>query len=250
MAGGVSTLFCHPIKGVGRCRVANTDLLAGQTMADDRIWAVTHEASRFDPANPAWAACNNFMRAAKAPGLQMIGLSRNGAEYTLKCDGRPVFSFDPDDDSQHEGFINWLAQFIPANRARPKALVKAPAQGMTDSDFPSISILSTTSLAALAQAAGKPVEMERFRGNIWLDGFAPWAERGWVGKSIRIGGAEIELREQITRCMATTANPVSGAQDIATLQLLESNWGHRQFGLYGVVTKSGPVALNDKVELL
>jgi len=219
-------------------------------MPDDRIWAVTHEASKFDPANPEWVSCNNFIRGAKAPDLQAFELAQNGAEYRLSRAGAAPFSFNPEDPAGRDSFIAWLAQYIPANRAQPKALVRAPARGMTDSAFASISILNRASLDALAKVAGKPVEMARFRGNIWLDGLEAWAERAWIGKTIRLGTAEIEIRQHITRCMATTANPVSGDQDLWTLKLLTKNWGHTQFGLYGVVVKSGHISLHDKVAIL
>ncbi len=247
----VSTLFCHPIKGIGRHRLEEVRLTAGQTMPEDRIWAVTHEASKYDASNPGWTSCGNFIRGAKAPTLQAIDLYKTAKGYGLLHNAQNTpFEFDPEDEAQHAGFLRWLTTFIPENRARPKALVRAESRGMTDSDFPSISIHTNASLAALSEVAGKPVEPERFRGNIWLDGCEAWEERSWIGKRIRIGEAELEVREHIGRCMATTANPESGAQDIWTLKLLEKHWGHTQFGVYGAVVKSGRIALGDKAKLI
>ena len=247
----VSTLDCHPIKGIGRHRLDEVCLTAGQTMPNDRIWAVTHEASKYDPATPAWISCGNFIRGAKAPALQALELYITPKGYGLLHNAEITpYEFDPEDEAQHAGFLRWLARFIPENRAQPKALVRAETRGMTDSDFPSISIHTTASLAALSEVAGKPVELERFRGNIWLDGCVAWEERSWIGKRIRIGEAELEVREHIGRCMATTANPETGAQDIWTLKLLEKHWGHTQFGVYAEVVKSGRIALGDKAELI
>ncbi len=249
--GTVRTLYCHPIKGVGRHMLEEVHLTAGETMPEDRIWAVTHEASTYDPAAPGWVSCNNFIRGAKAPNLQGIELYRTPKGYGLLHNAEITpFEFDPEDAAQHEGFLRWLTRFIPENRAQPRALVRARPRGMTDSAFPSISIHTTASLAALSAATGRPVEPERFRGNIWLEGFDAWEERGWIGKRIRIGAAELEVREHIGRCVATTANPDSGKQDIDTLTLLEKHWGHTQFGVYAEVVKSGRVALGDKAELL
>ncbi len=249
--GTVRTLFCHPIKGVGRHMLEEVHLTAGQTMPDDRIWAVTHEASKVDAQNPQWVSCNNFIRGAKAPQLQAIELYKTARGYGLLHNAQITpFEFDPEDESQHAGFLHWLSSYIPDNRARPKALVRAGARGMTDSDFPSISILTMASLRALGEVAGQPVAPERFRGNIWLDGFTPWEERGWIGKRIRIGEAELEVREHIGRCMATTVDTDTGEQNIATLKLLEQNWGHTQFGIYAEVVKSGRVAIDDKAVLL
>ena len=38
--------------------------------------------------------------------------------------------------------------------------------------------------------------MERFRGNVWLDGLAPFAEFDLVGRDLRVGGATLRVRER------------------------------------------------------
>ena len=75
-------------------------------------------------------------------------------------------------------------------------------------------------------------------------------EFDWVGKRLRIGGAEFDINERITRCLATTANPATGLRDADTLGALQDNWGHKQFGVYGVVVKSGQINLGDEIEVL
>jgi len=251
MAGCVTHLFRHPIKSIGREPLPHADLVAGKTMPGDRVWAVANDLSKFDPENPAWVSCANFIRGAKAPSLVAFSATLRGSTYTITHAGtKETYSFTPDDPAQHAGFLAFLAQYIPENRAMPKALVKVPERGMTDTDFPSVSILSQSSRAALAGAAGKPVEMERFRGNIWLEGLEPWEERQWIGKRLRIGGAEILIREHIGRCVATTANPASGETDVDTLSVLRTNWGHTDLGVYGEIVKSGRIALEDRVEIL
>ena len=116
---------------------------------------------------------------------------------------------------------------------------------MTDSDFPSVAILNRSSLRALSQKAGRDLAMERFRGNIWLDGLAPWEEFDLVGREITIGGARFAVRERITRCRATMSNPETGRIDVNTLDLLDAGWNHTDFGVYAEVTASGPVAIGD-----
>lgn len=227
-------------------------LEAGKTMLGDRLWAVTHEASKFDAEAPAWTPCNNFIRGAKAPALQAISVSQYevGGDMVLTHPDHPPFSFNPEDGAQHAGFIEWLTQFVPENRAQPKALVAAPDRGMTDSPFPSISILNLASLKELSAKAGVDMEPERFRGNLWLDGLNAWEEFDWIGKTLRIGEAHVVIKERIGRCMATTVNPATGIQNVDTLKILKASWGHTDFGVYGEVVKTGMVDRYDGAHIL
>jgi uncharacterized protein YcbX len=89
--------------------------------------------------------------------------------------------------------------------------------------------------------------MERFRGNLWLDGFEPWQEFDLVGRDLRIGGAILRVRERITRCKATTVDPSTGVSDADTLGALQAGWGHQDFGVYAEVVTGGAVAVGDPV---
>ncbi len=88
---------------------------------------------------------------------------------------------------------------------------------MTDSAFPSLALLSLASLRDLSARMGHTLSPHRWRGNLWLDGLDPWEEWGWIGKTIRIGEAELRIEERITRCRATSADPQTGVIDADTL---------------------------------
>jgi uncharacterized protein len=134
------------------------------------------------------------------------------------------------------------------DRPAPAFVVRARV-GMTDSDYPSISVLSRASLAALGDRLGLPLAMERFRGNVWLDGLAPFAELDLVGRDIRLGAARLRVRERITRCKATTVDPATGIPDADTLGALRAGWGHQDFGVYAEVLDGGRVAVGDPAEI-
>ena len=138
----------------------------------------------------------------------------------------------------------------PLNRALPSRLVRAPKCGMTDTDYPSISLINMASLAQLASTMGQDISPLRWRANLFLDGLPPWEERRWIGKTIRVGRAELEVRAHITRCLATTASTRTGERNADTLGALQEGWGHKQFGIYAVVTKTGDLRQGDPVEVL
>lgn len=241
------TRICrHPIKAHGREDLASVLLLAGACLPHDRRWAVAHDAAKLVPG---WNPCNNFHRGAKAPKLMAISCALHGDQVTLHHPDQPDLTFRPDDPTDLPAFLDWLAPLSPTDRAQPTRIVRAH-QGMTDSDFPSISIQSQASLDALSQQIGQPLSQDRFRGNLWLDGPSAFAEFDWVGHDIQIGDAVLTVKEPITRCRATMTNPTTGQVDADTLGALHAAYGHQDFGVYAVVKTGGQISVNDKGTLL
>jgi uncharacterized protein YcbX len=239
-------IFRHPIKAHGFEEMAKAILRPGECLPDDRRWAVAHEAAKL---REGWNPCANFHRGAKAPALMAIRAQLSGDTITLSHPECADIQFRPDDEDDLPRFLAWLAPLSPEGRAQPQRIVSA-GRGMTDSAFPSVAILSLASLRALSQRAGQALSPHRFRGNLWLEGTAPLEEFDWIGRNIRIGGAVLCVKERITRCKATSANPETGRIDADTLGILQDSYGHQDFGVYAEVTNGGIVALNDKAELI
>lgn len=248
MTGRLAQICRHPIKGHGREDLASVRLLAGECLPWDRHWAVAHEAAQIQDG---WNPCVNFARGAKAPALMAITsrLDEASGVVTLAHPDRGEISFDPDAAQDLPRFLDWVRPLNPQGRAQPVQIVSA-GRGMTDSDFPSISVLSTASLADLSVRMGQDLSPHRFRGNLWLDGAEPWAEFGWIGRTLRIGGAVLRLEERITRCKATTVDPETGLVAGDTLGALDRAFGHQDFGVYAVVIEGGPIAVGDEWSLI
>lgn len=247
MTARVAAIWRHPIKAHGREEVAEAVLAPGRCLPWDRHWAVAHEGSRFDPAAPAWTPCGHFQRAARTQALMAIKARWNEAKgrMTLSHPDLGPVEFDP--ETEGERFLDWVRLIAPSERFRPTSLVRAPGRGMTDSDFPSISIKSVASNAALGAHMGMDLSMHRWRGNLWIDGLEPWAEAGWVGRTLRIGEAALEVREPVGRCKATEADPATGRPDGETLRALREVRGEQVFGLYAVVVEGGTVRTGDRI---
>jgi uncharacterized protein YcbX len=246
MTGQVVRLWRHPIKSHGREALDTVTLIPGQTMPGDRVWAIAHEASKADGSE--WASCTNFSRGAKAPALMAIASRMVDAEtVTLSHPERPDLTFKPDADQ--DAFLDWVRPLMPENRAASTKILRVPGRGMTDTDFPSISIGNMATHRAVSQKLGRDLSEARWRINIWLDGLTPWEEFDWIGKDIQIGGTRLRVQERITRCMATTANPDTGVRDADTLGALKT-WGHQDLGIYATVLEGGAISLDDKAVIL
>ncbi len=248
----VAALWRHPIKSHGRESLSEVTLTAGMTMPWDRHWAVIHEATHFDAIDPRWVMCRNFMIGTSTPALAGVWAELDEATATITLTHADLgrHTFRPDDPDDWAGFLQWVLPLCPDDAHQPQGIVKAPERGMTDTDFPSISINNMSSHRAVAGKLGHPLQPERWRGNVWLDGLGPWEEFEWLDRTVRIGTAELTVKERIGRCKHTMANPLTGRRDVDTLGALRDGWGHRDFGVYAVVTKTGKVALNDTIEVL
>ena len=240
----LSQIYRHPIKAYGRELLASVRLSAGEGLPFDREWAVAHEAAQL---GPGWNPCMNFTRGAKAPALMAVTASLNEATrtVTLSHPGEGEITVAPDTPADQARLLAWADPLIPAGRARPTAVVRGGV-AMTDSDYPSVSVLSLASLAELAARMGMNLSVHRWRANLWLDGAEAWAEWGWIGQRFRLGGAVLEVVERITRCVATKVDPETGDVKGDTLAALETGYGHQDFGIFARVIESGSIATGDE----
>lgn len=248
MTATLSAIWRHPIKSHGRERLERVTLAAGRSMPWDRHWAVAHDAARLEDDGD-WAPCVNFSRGAKTSSLMAIEASLDEAsgKVTLRHPERPELTFHPDRDATE--FLDWVRPLCPPDRAQPVRIVTAGARGMTDTDYPSVSILNVASNAELGRAMAVDLSPLRWRGNLWVEGLDAWAEEGWAGRRISIGDALLEVVEPIVRCKATTANPGTGMIDADTLGGLSAARGQQTFGVYARVVSGGTIRAGDPVTL-
>lgn len=252
MSSRLASIQRHPIKAHGREALDRVTLAEGQPIPWDRRWAVAHERSKFDRVTPAWVPCANFVIGAKTPALVAIdsALDEASGVVTLTHPARPSLTINPDDPGDQARFLDWVAPLCPEGRPKPAAVVALPDRGLTDTDYPSISVLNLASNADLSRRMGVELSPLRWRGNLWVEGFAAWEETAWIGRELQIGAARLRIEEPITRCKATTANPTSGERDADTLAALREAFGNQVFGLYARVVCGGSIAIGDPVELL
>ena len=250
MNGFVAQIWRHPVKSHGREQLDGVQLREGECIPWDRRWAVLHEAARFDDARPEWASCANFSRVAKAPLLQAV-TARADIKRQRVTFSHPKLSdltINPDDERDAETFIQWILPISPRDRALPKRLVRVPGRGMTDTDYPSVSLINLASHAEVSERIGRAISHLRWRGNIVLDGLEPWEETNWIGRRLRAGQTELEIVEPTVRCMATTSSTRTGVRDADVLGALRTGWSHQNMGVYARVAKTGELRQGDSLE--
>ena len=116
----------------------------------------------------------------------------------------------------HEATINGVPWNAPAALAFVEEAVGEKAQlvrVLGTERFDILPLLVATDGAV--QALG--VDRRRFRPNILIGGVEGLAERQWEGKQIRIGEVEIHAAQLRARCVMTTYDPDTLAQDRSVL---------------------------------
>jgi uncharacterized protein YcbX len=244
MTATVTEIWRHPIKSHGREPLMAVTLEPGKAMPLDRLWAVAHERSKV--GGSVWAPCGNFCRVAKLPSLMAITARHDptSGRITLHHPDQNTLTFDP--ETEGDLFITWTKALAPDDALQPTRLVKAQAQAFTDSDFPSVTLCNHASHRAVEQRVGRPLSHLRWRGNIWIDGLAPWEEFDWDDREIRIGDSVLRVRERTDRCKSTHSNPETGLRDADVLGALAS-WGHQDFSVRAEVIQGGEIKAGDEV---
>jgi uncharacterized protein YcbX len=93
------------------------------------------------------------------------------------------------------------------------------------------------------------VDLRRLRPNLLVGGVPAGAERTWPGRALRIGDVLIGIRSVRQRCIVTTIDPDSGAQDVDVLRRINAEFGG-EIALNAWVVEPGAIQLGDAVELV
>ncbi|MEM6548836.1 MAG: MOSC domain-containing protein [Pseudomonadota bacterium] len=247
----LAEIWRHPVKSLGAEQMQQVVLEAGKPMPWDRVWAIAHGASTYDPAAPAWQPRKNFIAQAHVPEVVRIAAQYDEAASALRLTHprRPDLTVSPGTEAGGAALTDWAAPLAEGQRPGPYVIAHVPGHALADMPDPWVSVLSLASLRALSQHAGQHLDPRRFRGNLWLDGGAAWEEEDWPGEILSIGPVRLRVIERIERCRATEANPAKGTRDIETLQVLRATRGSPEFGIYAEVIEGGKIAVGDSAGL-
>lgn len=92
-------------------------------------------------------------------------------------------------------------------------------------------------------------DVRRLRPNILLGGVPGLAERAWEGRALAIGDALIGIMNLRQRCIVTTIDPDTGAQDVDVLLAIRERFAGR-VALNCWVIRPGVIRVGDTVELI
>jgi len=251
--GKVAEIHRYPVKGLGPETLPSVRLEPGCEIPYDRHWGLMFQDTEFDSATPKPVSKKHFLMLARFEQLAgfQTQIDAVSGRISLRRQDEVLFSGDlnhaPDGDE--------LARFVEgeiglALRGKKTSLRRVNGAQFSDTGYPLISLINRASVNAIGEKLGKQLCPSRFRGNILMDGLAPWQEADWTGKTLKIGDAELSVLMPIERCNATNVNPANGERDTAIPPTLKRTWGHMDCGVYARVVSGGVISNGADIVML
>jgi hypothetical protein len=236
----IASLHVYPVKSCGSLDLSEARLDA-LGLDGDRRYAILDPAGRAltQRRYPAMAS----IRPRLLPGalaLDLGGLSAIEApevDFGTAC-GAAVWGNLVPARAATEAINDRLSDYL-GTAARLVRL--GDDAGRSFADARPVLVLTLASLAILNAALESPLGIERFRGNIVIDGAAPLAELGW--QRLASGTAGLEFEQHCERCEVTTIEQASGrSAGEEPLRTIATSFDS-VFGAYFRVTRPGRVAV-------
>lgn len=209
----VAELWRYPVKSLGGERLDRAEVTTNG-VAGDRVVHVRDARGR-------------VLTARKHPRLL-------GLHAALGDDGEPLIDGRP-----------WTA---PESTAAVRAAA-GPSATLARHDGPERFDVLPLLVATDGAIAALGVDGRRLRPNLVVAGVPGVLERQWPGRRLRIGDVVIGLETLRGRCVMTTYDPDTQAQDLAVLRRIVDDFAGRM-ALDSVVLAEGTIEVGDPVELL
>ena len=259
----VVALYRYPVKGFAPEVCQSLTVLEQGRIAGDRVLGFRFADS--PAADDAWSRKNELVVLMNTPGLARLAVRFDSKAMRLCIShGGDVLADEALNPAGRRRICVALEHYVSGLEenplsAHPQRLpLRLVGDGVSpryqDNSEGQATLHSRETLATVAAAIGEPALSEvRFRSNIVIEGVAPWEENRWFGRRILIGDVEFEVVRHKTRCLATHANPGTGARDLPMMALLVKHFGQEQptFAV-GMVARGGgrQIRIGDDVDSL
>jgi uncharacterized protein YcbX len=239
----LASVHIYPLKG---CRAVDLDeaVVEPWGLAGDRRWLLVGADGQFitQREHPALAR----LVVTYGPGADItvssagyralsVAAPHEGAELLKVTVWRSTVlaaAAGPEADAWFAAYLGQPVRLVwlddPTRRAvNPEYSLDGDVVSFADG-YPLL-LTTTGSLGQLGQwlteAGDQPVPMNRFRPNVVVSGYEPWAEDRW--RRIRIGAVSFRVAKPCARCVVTTTDQATGERGRQPLRMLAR---HRRFG--------------------
>lgn len=259
----IASLHVYPVKSLGGISL-DTSRVEARGLLGDRRWMLVDENDQF-------LTQRTFAEMAllKVQSMDETGLTlRDAAGETIQVPSRPegerrtvrVWKSEVDairvSDAADAWFTERLGQtarlvYMPDDSFRPTHPdFTRPGDQVSFADAFPVLVISQTSLDDLNARLETPIPMNRFRGNLIVEGSEPYAEDAWTG--FTVGGVRYRYVKHCGRCRVTTTDQETaevGIEPLRTLATYRREGNNVIFGTYFVPESEGQIRVGDALEI-
>ncbi|HBV78580.1 MOSC domain-containing protein [Alphaproteobacteria bacterium] len=250
----IHELWHYPVKGLGGNQMPSARLRQGGYFPNDRQFAISIGSEKAAAASDGtWLPKAHFLQLMSHELLAEYSCRYCGdaanPKLELRHQGAICLSIDPTQPADclrlEDFFFTLLGSTL---RGKPR-FMKMNHQAYSDQSTALISIASTASLDAFADATNTKPDSRRFRINIIIDGEMPFAEDNLIGKTLRCGDALLLVKKSVGRCTAINVDPATAKRSPDDyVRFMKAHFGHSNLGIFAEVINGGMIKIGDRLQ--
>ena len=257
MNGIISLIYFSPIKSLSFTNIESCEIKKDLGILDDRKFAfsriIDKNKALLIEKNPNERKLDNFLSLKNSPVLNKYNFTYTDNKLTLTLGGKELISIKADNLEQRSKLIDKLMD-LESSLMKPISLLQNSEFPFYDTShsnkiFNSISLINLKSIQDFERKINKKIELQRFRGNFYIDGIDAWEERKWIGKTIKINNIYFKVEKNIPRCVAINLKPKTDDNELNLLQSLKKNYSHFDMGIYLRALNDGQIKVGHTIEI-
>ncbi len=252
----ISSIYFSPVKSLSFTNIKSCVIKKDLGIVNDRSFAfsriIDSKKVFIIEKNPGERKLNNFLTLKNSPVLNKYNFEYKNNELILKLGDKELLSIIADDPEQKSILVNKILK-LENSLAKPIFLLQSNVAPFFDTShsnkiFNSISLINLNSIKDLEKKISQKIELQRFRGNFYIEGLEAWEERKWIGKIIKINNISFKVEKNIPRCTVISLKPKTDISDMDLLKVLKKSYDHFDMGVYLRSLDEGEVEAGNMVE--
>ena len=240
------------IQSIDECEIKkNIGIVGDRSFAFSRI--IDSKKALIVEKNPSERKLNNFLTLKNSPVLNKYNFEYKNNKLIFKLGDKELLSIIADDPEQKSKLVNKILK-LEDSLIKPIFLLQNDVTPFFDTShsnktFNSISLINLNSIKDFEKKINEKAELQRFRGNFYINGIDAWEEREWIGRTIKINNIYFKVEKNIPRCVAINLKPKTDDNELNLLQSLKKNYSHFDMGIYLRALNDGQIKAGHTIEI-
>jgi uncharacterized protein len=249
----IHELWHFPVKGLGGNQMPLAKLQKRGYFPNDRKFAITIGSEKTVAARDGtWFRKAHFLQLMSHELLAEYSCRYDDAanpKLELLHHGAICLSIDPTQPTDCQRFEDFFFTLLGNKLLGKPRLMTMKHQAYSDQSTALISVASTASLDAFADATNTTPDSRRFRINIIIDDETSFAEEALIGKTLRCGDVLLLVKEPVGRCAAINVDPATAKRNSEDyVRFMQAHFGHSNLGIFAEVINGGEIRVGDRLK--